>query len=278
MDAASIVSRPAPFLGVITADFLRRRAIVLTLASLLVIALGIRLYGINWDSGSDFSLHPDERSIVWTAQQLSPSSFKDPLELFDVDKSSLVPRRPTVRTGPGVYDYGSFPFYLLESGSWLVGLFPGVDKTDLYTMTLIGRVLSALLDTGTILVVFLIGRRLFSSRVGLLAAAFTTFAVIHIQLSHFYTTDVMFTFFGALSFLFLIGVALEGRRRDAALAGLFFGLALASKFSVAAFLPAVFVAPALYALRGDSSKNPHPPSASSPIRPPAADYRESRWL
>ena len=254
MDAASIISRPVPFLGVTSIGFLRRRAIVLTLGSLLVIALGLRLYGINWDSGSDFSLHPDERSIVWTAHQLSPDSFKDPTELLDVENSSLVPRDPNVLTGHGVYNYGSFPFYLLESGSWLVGLLPGIDKTNQYTMTIIGRTFSALLDTGSVFLVFLIGRRLFNSRVGLLAAAFTTFAVIHIQLSHFYTTEVMMTFFSALSFLFLIGVAQEDRKRDAALAGLFFGLALATKFSMAAFLPAVFVAPVLYALRGEDSR------------------------
>ena len=261
MDATSVVNSTAPShslappsLAATSIDVLRRRAIVLALASLLIIALGLRLYGINWDDGSDFSLHPDERSIIWTAQQLSPNSLKDPSELFDVEQSSLVPRSPNRTTGHGVYDYGSFPFYLLESSSWLVGLLPGVDKGDLYTMTIIGRVFSALMDTGTILVVFFIGRRLFNPRVGLLAAAFVTFAVIHIQLSHFYTTDVMMTFFGALSFLFLIGVAREGRRRDAALAGIFFGLALATKFSMASMLPAVFIAPALYALRGDDSR------------------------
>ena len=248
------IPRSPSIAGITSRDTLRKRAVVLTLAFLLVIALGLRLYGINWDSGSDFSLHPDERSVVWTAQQLSPDSLNELGELFDADTSSLTPRRPGQTEGHGVFDYGSFPFYLLESTAWFVGLFPGVDKTNQYDMTLVGRGISALLDSGTVLVVFLIGRRLFNPRVGLLAAAFTTFAVIHIQLSHFYTTDVMFAFFGALSFLFLARLAFKGRRRNAALAGLFFGLAVATKFSMAAFLPAVVVAPILYAVRSEQGR------------------------
>ena len=254
MDAASVAARPDPSITLTSVEFLRKRALVLALASLLIIALGLRLYGINWDDGADFSLHPDERSIVWTAQQLSPSSLKDPLELFDVDNSSLVPRSPNQTSGHGVYDYGSLPFYTLASGSWLIGLLPGVETTDVYTMTLIGRALSAILDTGTVLLVFLIGRRLFRPGVGLLAAVFTTFAVLHIQLSHFYTTEAMLTFFSLLSFYFLIRVAREGRRRDAAFAGIAFGLALASKFSAAPMLVGVAAAPALYALRGDEDR------------------------
>ncbi|MCH7996818.1 MAG: glycosyltransferase family 39 protein, partial [Chloroflexi bacterium] len=254
MDAASVAARPAPSITHTSVEFLRKRALLLALASLLIIALGLRLYGINWDDGADFSLHPDERSIVWTAQQLSPGSLTDPLELFDVDVSSLVPRSPNQTSGHGVYDYGSLPFYVLASGSWLIGLLPGVDDTDMYTMTIIGRAMSAILDTGTVLLVFLIGRRLFRTRVGLLAAVFTTFAVLHIQLSHFYTTEAMLTFFSVLSFFFLVRVAGEGRRRDAVFAGIAFGLALATKFSAAPMLVGVAAAPALYALRGDEDR------------------------
>ena len=140
-----------------------------------------------------------------------------------------------------------------RSGSWVVGLLPGIDDSNMYSMTIIGRAFSAILDTGTVLVVFLIGRRLFSPKVGLLAAVFATFAVLHIQLSHFYTTDAMMTFFATLSFLYLIGVAQEGRRRDAALAGIFFGLALATKVSIAWMAPAFLAAPAIYALKTDGS-------------------------
>ena len=227
----------------------RPTPVTLALILILVLALGLRLYGVNWDDGSPHSLHPDERSVVWTAQQLSLDSLKSPLDLFKVQESSLVPRPPGAASGHGVYDYGSLPFYLLGAVGWMANAIPGVEDSDMYNLTIIGRVLSALFDTGTVFVVFLIGRRLFNQRIGLLAALFTAFAVLHIQLAHFYTTEAMLTFFSCLSFLFLIRLSEEGRRRDAALAGLFFGLAMASKFSAAPMLAGFAVGVGLLALR-----------------------------
>ena len=101
----------------------RPTPVTLALIVILVFALGLRLYGVNWDDGSSHSLHPDERSVVWTAQQLSLDSLKSPLELFDVQKSSLVPRPPGATSGHGVYDYGSLPFYLLGAMGWVVNAF-----------------------------------------------------------------------------------------------------------------------------------------------------------
>ena len=227
----------------------RPTPVALALIVILVFALGLRLYGVNWDDGSSHSLHPDERSVVWTAQQLSLDSLKSPLELFDVQKSSLVPRPPGATSGHGVYDYGSLPFYLLGAVGWVVNAVPGVEDANMYDLTIIGRVISALFDTGTVLVVFLIARRLFNERAGLLAALFTAFAVLHIQLAHFYTTEAMLTFFSCLSFLFVVRLSEGGRRRDAALAGAFFGLALASKFSAAPMLAGFAVGVGLLALR-----------------------------
>ena len=132
---------------------------------------------------------------------------------------------------------------------WVVSAVPGVDDANMYDLTIIGRVISALFDTGTVLVVFLIARRLFNERAGLLAALFTAFAVLHIQLAHFYTTEAMLTFFSCLSFLFVVRLSEGGRRRDAALAGAFFGLAMASKFSAAPMLAGFAVGVWLLALR-----------------------------
>ncbi|MCA9924234.1 MAG: glycosyltransferase family 39 protein, partial [Anaerolineales bacterium] len=54
---------------------------------------------------------------------------------------------------------------------------------------LVGRFLSGLLDMASVLFVFLIGRRLYDRRVGLLAALFHAIAVMPIQQSHFFTMD-----------------------------------------------------------------------------------------
>ena len=244
----------------------RLTPVTLALIVILVFALGLRLYGVNWDDGSPHSLHPDERSVVWTAQQLSLDSLKSPLDLFKVQESSLVPRPPGATSGHGVYDYGSLPFYLLGAVGWVANVVPGVEDSNMYDLTIVGRVLSALFDTGTVFVVFLIGRRLFNERVGLLAALFTAFAVLHIQLAHFYTTEAMLTFFSCLSFFFVVRLSEEGRRRDAALAGLFFGLAMASKFSALPMLAGFAVGILLLALRNGSAVNTLIPPAET-IKP-----------
>src|SRR3989304_4514669 len=100
-------------------------------------------------------------------------------------------------------------------------------------MRLVGRGLSAVFDVGTILLVFLLGRRLYGRGVGLLGAAFVAFTVLNIQLSHFYTVDVILTFLVVGCLLFLVRVMEKGALGASALAGLFLGLALATKVSVA---------------------------------------------
>lgn len=243
--------------------------VTLALILILVFALGLRLYGINWDDGSPHSLHPDERSVVWTAQQLSLDSLKSPLELFNVQDSSLVPRPPGASSGHGVYDYGSLPFYLLGAVGWMANVIPGVGDSNMYDLTIVGRVLSVLFDTGTVFVVFLIARRLFNPRIGLLSALFAAFAILHIQLAHFYTTEAILTFFSCLSFFFVIRLSEEGRRLDAALAGLFFGLALASKFSAAPMLAGFAVGVGLLALRNGprlTTLTPTPDALKSALR------------
>ena len=82
---------------------------------------------------------------------------------------------------------GELPDYYHQS-------YDGITKT--------GRSLAAIFDLITILLVFLIGRRLYSSTTGLIAAALVAFAVTHIQIAHFYASDVFLVTFmmGALYF------------------------------------------------------------------------------
>ena len=56
------------------------------------------------------------------------------------------------------------------------------------------RALTALFDVGTVLLTFLLGRRLYGVTVGLLAAALLAVTVMHVQLAHFFTSDPYLTF------------------------------------------------------------------------------------
>src|SRR5262249_29976640 len=77
---------------------------------------------------------------------------------------------------------------------------PGrLNLTDYYQIHKVGRVLSMLFDLGSVLMVFLIGRRLYGRRVGLLAALLLALAVLPIQLAHFFTVDSATAFFTLLT-------------------------------------------------------------------------------
>ena len=205
----------------------RSLPLVLVVSLLLAVALGLRLYGVDWDQG--FLFHPDERAIYMKVWDLDfPAN--DLGILLNADQSPWNPRW---------FPYGSYPLYQLKGFQYLLSPFLEFEFGDL---RLVGRALSALADTATVLVVLLLGARIFGFRAGLLGAILVAFSVIHIQLSHFYTVETFFTLFIALSLLFLLRVLERGRLRDSALAGVFVGLALATKVSAVPVLAAVGVA------------------------------------
>ncbi|HNR97128.1 MAG TPA: glycosyltransferase family 39 protein [Anaerolineae bacterium] len=202
----------------------RRAASGLFLLLLLVVAFALRAYGLNWDHGLFF--HPDERQILMVASRLSwPSSLAEFLSL----SSPL---------NPHFFAYGSVPIYLIRGLSALVNLWQK-GWADMHRYYLLGRLLSAVFDTLTVLAVWHLVRRLFGRLTAALAAAFLTVSVLHIQLAHFYTADPLLTLLIVLGVNQALNVAQYGRRRDAWGMGLLLALALATKVSV---LPLLVVA------------------------------------
>jgi YYY domain-containing protein len=157
------------------------------LALLLILGLGIyfRFVGMNWDENNH--LHPDERFLTMVASSIS--SVSSLREYFNTAVSSLNPNN----VGYGFFVYGDFPLivtrYIAESFS----------KTGYDQIFLIGRQLSALADILTILLVYLIGNRVYGRWVGVIAAAFAAFSVVPIQQAHFFTVDTFANLFGFLA-------------------------------------------------------------------------------
>ncbi|MGD9028436.1 MAG: glycosyltransferase family 39 protein [Anaerolineae bacterium] len=172
------------------------------LAAILLLAAGLRLWGVNWDGG--IGAHPDEWYVVGVAESLRWPSQLDPFEL-----------------APD-YAYGHLPLYLLSVARALVR---DVD------VLLVGRVLAALFDVGTVALTLALGRRTHNQRVGLLSAAFVALSVLHVQQAHFYTVDALLAFLVVGTLLFVVRLAEDGRSSDAVLAGVWVGLALGTKAS-----------------------------------------------
>src|SRR3989344_470634 len=141
---------------------------------ILIFAFVLRVYGLNWDQGHH--LHPDERAIVLASLPLQfPTSLSESLSV----QSPL---------NPHFFAYGNLPMYLLKGVSVLLTPFsPLASSYD--QINLIGRLLSALFDTGTVFLIFVLGRKLFSKTVGFLGAFFYAISVLPIQAAHFYAVD-----------------------------------------------------------------------------------------
>ncbi|MEJ2211354.1 MAG: DUF2298 domain-containing protein, partial [Anaerolineae bacterium] len=246
----------------------REKLISIALLAILLVGAAFRLYNVNWDKGT-YHIHPDERNTTMVVTRIRwPGGLADYIdcrqgqlfepeggctayldlgaalgEYFDTSHSLL-----NARNVDAVYFYGTFPLFLTKAVATLGDLIqlqnpqaaadpgayfaanPPLDSYD--QIHLVGRVLSALFDLGTVLLTFLLGRRLFDWRVGLGAAFLLALTVLNIQGSHYFAADTFLTFFVALTLWFTLDVAQGGGWRSFVNLGLAMGLTMACKVSV----------------------------------------------
>jgi hypothetical protein len=167
--------------------------LALILLALLGVGILYRFSWVNWNQ--DANLHPDEYGLTNTLTVLKmPKSLG---EYFNTRLSPLSPYPKYDEAGNKLADgpdnrmrWGQWPIILLRWAGELSG------NTGYGEIRLMGRQLSALADTLAILLLFLIGWRLFNRTIALLAATLSSLAVMQIQQSHFMTVDnfgVLFT-------------------------------------------------------------------------------------
>ncbi len=243
----------------------------------LIMAIGaaLRIYGLNWDEGH--WLHPDERQIFFVVEDLGwPRSLAEALTV----ESPL---------NPHFFAYGSLPIYLLKLAAFLLAFLwpPAADPVNLH---LVGRPLAVLFDLGTVYLTYQLTRALlpspgrdsssasssqadatssshteagpaperYDSRgpaihgPALMAAVLVSLAVIHVQISHFYTVDTLLTFFVMLTLYLAWKVTRDPRRRRLVPLAIAFGLALATKVTAGLLLPALLLA---LVSRSDKARN-----------------------
>src|SRR3990167_2829280 len=116
----------------------------LVFITILVVAVALRVFGLNWDQGQH--LHPDERFLTMVAMaEKIPNSFSNYL---DPTKSTLNP----YNVGYNFFVYGTLPLTITKLAAVLTNL-------DNYTdFTVLGRLLSALVDVGTLVTIFFLVR------------------------------------------------------------------------------------------------------------------------
>jgi 4-amino-4-deoxy-L-arabinose transferase-like glycosyltransferase len=229
-------------------------------ALILLIAGIFRFTGLNWDRAQ--WIHPDEGHMRAVTGAIHWPETLD--AYFDTHASTLNPRN-----NEQIYSYGTLPLFATRAvAEWLdrgcgatteilprwiaQGVLqhlnhpqPPVAGWRCYPGTFtwtynayIGRHLAALADMGTLIVIGLVARQLYTRRLSLLAMALTAVTAFMIQQAHFYTVDSAATFFTVLTAYFAIRAGLTSTTAappwaSLALAGFSTGLAAACKVSAA---------------------------------------------
>ncbi len=233
--------------------------IILQVISLVLIGVGIlfRFYNMQWDSGA--LLHPDEYGLTNTLTQLHmPSSISDyfntriapmsPYNKYDINGE-------TIANGPdNTMRWGQLPMLIIRTTA------EALNRTGYQELRTLGRYLSALMDVGSMVILFVIAIKLFDRTTALLSCALFSLCVQSIQQSHFMTVDNFAVFFTMLTLLSAVEIA-QGKfleRDDAGIYkmnrsgwfdmarfGFFLGLTICCKVNLAmlglVLAPAVFI-------------------------------------
>lgn len=228
----------------------------------MFIAFTFRFVGVNWDDHSH--LHPDERFLtsmaanVGEAERLTgeavarcPEREDDPQIIYDYFNTQCSVYNPN-NVALGSFAYGTLPLYTVRITAQFAAdvNFGNLDEPEDWTsydfIHFVGRTLNALADTISVLFVYLIGWRLFSVRHGIIAAFLYACAVLPIQLSHYWTVDIMSNMYFLIGLYLAIDIAKKGRWWVYPLFGLVLGAAVASRINL---FPLAFLLPLAVLIR-----------------------------
>jgi hypothetical protein len=209
------------------------------LLAVLCLAAQVRLWGISWDGLS--GLQPDERHLLFLTQEMF-HALADPAQArWGLSHWWFGPESPlNPHLAERSYVYGEAPL--------LAGVLIGraFGATDWFAFMALARGVSVMLDTTTVLAVFLGARLLAGNAAGLFAAILYASMPTALQLAGFHTVDVWLSAATAATLVPLLALATgrwgkAGPEAMAGLAGLLLGLAVASKITgLLLVLPAVF--------------------------------------
>ena len=187
-----------------------RRTAMLVVVALTALGALFRFYGLAWGAPY-FHFHQDEHFVLSSADMLR----------LDPSVAAMSPK---------FFMYAPLLPYLInivratyETIAHPLNLSVPHDETIYMVM---GRAVVAAMGTATIPMVYAIGARLGGRVAGVLAAFFLACSVLHLQSSHFATTDIPMTFFCVVALWFAMGIAERPGLGPLLGAGLAFGGAI----------------------------------------------------
>jgi hypothetical protein len=201
---------------------------ILGLLGVLVLALGLRLWGIRY--GLPLAYNLDERSHFvpravefFASGSINPDYQLNPSGLIEWIAAALAIAH---RSSTGVLD------------TW------NSDPGEIWT---VARVASALLATTAVGFIYAAGMRLHERRTGLIAAALLATSFLPVHYAHLALNDAPSLAPSALALFAIAGVLRLHRARDYVLAGLALGLAIGFKYNAGYLVLALLAAAAVRA-------------------------------
>ncbi len=206
---------------------MNRNMIILYL--ILLAAFLVRIIGLDWNlPHSMFALYElDEYYTVKIALRMlrernfNPGSFMWPSLYFYIQ----------------AFAYGNYCFWAL-----LMGFLQSLNDLTIREVYLVGRMTTVLFGVGNVLLVYLIGKRMYSKKVGLIASLFLSFSLLHVKYSRLIRPDIPMAFFITLSFFFIYLVYERGKTKDYLLATIFAGFSIATKYTGVILIVPIFLA------------------------------------
>jgi 4-amino-4-deoxy-L-arabinose transferase-like glycosyltransferase len=211
------------------------------LALLMLVAVGLRAWGLNWGLPSAaryYPYHPDETVLLNAVCSVNPLWGDFTPGFYNYGSLYILLTRIVFDFAAPIAGWGSVPRQ--EPFSQWVG--------DFAHLLVLGRWVTVALGAATVPVTFGLGRRLFGERAGWIAAVFSAIAPGLVVFGHYMTVDVPSAFFSSLALL-AAAVALEKARAEKirpamiwiAAAGVAAGLAAGTKYNAGLALLPVLV-------------------------------------
>ncbi len=175
-----------------------------------LLALAIRLYGIEWGAPTRIDLHPDEMEHVM--RHALAISLEQP--------------------DPQFLNYPSFLIYLIALANGLLTRIGVVTET--WQEYVVARSIVATFGAATAPAALWLAAEMGATLIGsALAGLWVALLPLHVWESHFAVTDVVMTFWIVIALAGSLRLLRSRRPRDFALVGLAIGLGIASKYTAA---------------------------------------------
>lgn len=180
---------------------------VLLVIFIVLSSIFTRFYKFNW--GGNYYFHPDENNMASALSRLQVNNLD-----------------------PKFYAYGQFPLYLGFFSLKILNI-----STSYFNSILILRFYSAFFSILSVGLIYLISQKLFSQKFSFLATFLTIFNPGLIQIAHFGTTESLLVLIFLIEiFLSIIIYQNEDNYWQYITAGIFGGIAIATKISSLVFL------------------------------------------